>query len=271
MHGTREKCEQYEGYLFLCFRSLSRSRDSETFFDGVNVYIILAREFVIVAHEKPVFDLQTVSKRLDKLQRTTGISLTAGWILYAIIDNMIQSFIPYVQAIEMEVDSVDELVLVLSESERADMVRRIWSARKRITALYRLMFAKSDVIRALSKRSLSLMSADVLLYFRDILDNVIVMNQTIVHGEEILNRSHSNYLVQISIEISLYSNNLSKIMKKLTAAAAIVLPLSLIAGLWGMNTGVPGQGDVVWFYGIVAVMVVLAICLFLAGRHYDWF
>ena len=92
-----------------------------------------------------------VIRRIEKLRGK--LNITTDTMMYAIMDDMVDTFIPLVRSTEIEIDSIDELVLVLSESEQSDMLRRIWSARKRVTQLYRLLFAKSDVLKALTKRS----------------------------------------------------------------------------------------------------------------------
>lgn len=74
------------------------------------------------------------------------------WICYALLDNIIDTFEPLIRAIEFEVDSIDELVLILKESEQSDMLRRIGYCRKKMMSLLRLLVAKSDVIKTLIKR-----------------------------------------------------------------------------------------------------------------------
>jgi Mg2+ and Co2+ transporter CorA len=79
--------------------------------------------------------------------------VTSDWINYAIIDDISDSFGPLIKQIEVEVDSIDDLVLLLRESEQSDMLRRIGSCRKMVMHLLRLLTSKSDVIRGLIKRS----------------------------------------------------------------------------------------------------------------------
>lgn len=94
------------------------------------------------------------------LQHGAGISfnfllfnfLWPDWINYAIIDDIVDSFAPLIRQVETEVDMIDELVLILKESEQADMLRRIGNCRKRVMSLLRLLTGKADVIKGLIKR-----------------------------------------------------------------------------------------------------------------------
>lgn len=71
------------------------------------------------------------------------------------------------------------------------------------------------------------------------------MLQSINHYEKISSRSHSNYLAQISIEMTQTNNEINDILSKLTALGSILVPMNLVTGLWGMNVQVPGQNEVV--------------------------
>ena len=67
------------------------------------------------------------------------------------------------------------------------------------------------------------------------------MTQNLNHYEKILARSHSNYLAQISIEMTDANNQINDVLSKLTALGTVLIPMNLVTGLWGMNVHVPGQ------------------------------
>lgn len=102
-------------------------------------------------HFEPLPHPHNVRKRAKQLK--DFINVTSDWINYAIVDDITDSFAPLIQQIEVEVDSIDDLVLLLRESEQSDMLRRIGSCRKRVMHLLRLLSSKAEVIRGLLKRS----------------------------------------------------------------------------------------------------------------------
>jgi Mg2+ and Co2+ transporter CorA len=91
-----------------------------------------------------------VRRRIHQLK--DFIRVTPEWINYALIDDITDSFAPLIQHTELEVDSIDDLVLVLNGSEQNDMLRRIGSCRKTVMQLLRLLGPKADVLRGLIKR-----------------------------------------------------------------------------------------------------------------------
>lgn len=105
------------------------------------------------------------------------------WILYALLDDITDTFAPLIRAIEFEVDSIDELVLILKESEQSDMLRRIGYCRKRMMGLLRLLVSKADVVKTIVKRSEGrkadglgpALSPEVVLYLGDVQGELTLM------------------------------------------------------------------------------------------------
>ncbi|KAI0747444.1 cora-domain-containing protein [Irpex lacteus] len=263
MEETREKIELFRNYYFISFRSFEQDNLSPTYLEPLNMYIIVFREGILSFHFRPTTHPQNVRRRIKQLK--DYISVTSDWISYALIDDITDAFGPLIQGIEYEVDSIDELVLILKEAEQSDMLRRIGTCRKKVMGLLRLMGNKADVVKGLAKRCNEnwrvAPTSDIGLYLSDIQDHLITMTQNLNHYEKILSRSHSNYLAQISIEMTDANNQINDVLSKLTALGTVLIPMNLVTGLWGMNVTVPGQ-DVpgyAWFFSIIAVLAAFAV------------
>ncbi|GAA5833270.1 hypothetical protein JCM11251_005190 [Rhodosporidiobolus azoricus] len=267
MEETREKIELFRNYYFVCFRSFEQDPYSPTYLEPLNMYIIVFREGTLSFHFRGTPHPQNVRRRIKQLK--DYINVTSDWISYALIDDITDAFGPLIQNIEYEVDSIDELVLILKEAEQSDMLRRIGTCRKKVMGLLRLMGNKADVVKGLSKRCNENWSvapkSDIGLYLSDIQDHITTSTQNLTHYEKILSRSHSNYLAQISIEMTDANNQINDVLSKLTALGTVLIPMNLVTGLWGMNVQVPGQGDLPgndnlrWFFGIVGCLVAFAL------------
>ncbi|KAJ7068691.1 hypothetical protein C8F01DRAFT_1051042 [Mycena amicta] len=263
MEETREKIELFRHYYFVCFRSFDQDPYSPTHLEPLNMYIIVFREGTLSFHFRPTPHPQNVRRRIKQLR--DYISVTSDWISYALIDDITDAFGPLIQGIEYEVDSIDELVLILKEAETSDMLRRIGTCRKKVMGLLRLMGNKADVVKGLAKRCNEhwrvAPTSDIGLYLSDIQDHLITMTQNLNHYEKILSRSHSNYLAQISIEMTEANNQINDVLSKLTALGTVLIPMNLVTGLWGMNVHVPGQNvdGYAWFLSIIAGLVAFAV------------
>ena len=167
MEEAREKIELFRNYYLVCFRSFDQDPYSPTHLEPLNMYIIVFREgtlsvsiipchltlrmlIVMQFHFRPTPHPQNVRRRIKQLK--DYISVTSDWISYALIDDITDAFGPLIQNIEYEVDSIDELVLILKEAEQSDMLRRIGTCRKKVMGLLRLMGNKADVVKGLAKR-----------------------------------------------------------------------------------------------------------------------
>ncbi|KAG9076848.1 CorA metal ion transporter [Ceratobasidium sp. UAMH 11750] len=260
MEETREKIELFRNYYLVCFRGFDQDPYSPTHLEPLNMYIIVFREGIISFHFRGTPHPQNVRRRIKQLK--DYISVTSDWISYALIDDITDAFGPLIQGIEYEVDSIDELVLILKDTDQSDMLRRIGTCRKKVMGLLRLMGNKADVVKGLAKRCNENWSvapkSDIGLYLSDIQDHLITMTQNLNHYEKILSRSHSNYLAQISIEMTDANNQINDVLSKLTALGTVLIPMNLVTGLWGMNVHVPGQDTMegyTWFLSIIGGLV----------------
>jgi magnesium transporter len=112
---------------------------------------VVFKDCILTFHNLPVPHPSNVIRRINQV-KTYGLRVTADWINYAIIDDITDGFMPVLKFIEFEVDAIDDLVLILKESEQSDMLRRIGHARKKVLLLLRLMSTKADVLKMILKR-----------------------------------------------------------------------------------------------------------------------
>ncbi|KAI8069544.1 hypothetical protein BC940DRAFT_254500 [Gongronella butleri] len=277
MEEQREKCDVFHNYYFVCFRSFEQDPMSPTYLQPLAFYIIVLKEGVLTFHFRPTPHAHNVRRRIKQLR--DYIKVTPDWICYGLLDDITDSFAPLIKSIEFEVDSIDELVLILKESEQSDMLRRIGYCRKRVMSLLRLLATKADVVKMLIKRGETkpsdatrpTLSTEVVLFLGDVQDHLLTMLQSLNHYEKISSRSHSNYLAQISIEMTQTNNEINDILSKLTALGSVLIPMNLVTGLWGMNVQVPGQmtEDLTWFSCIT--ISILSFCIIMTSimRYYN--
>ena len=98
-------------------------------------------------------------RRIGQL-RVYGLQVTPDWVNYALIDDITDSFIPVLSSIDVEVESIDDLVLILKETEQSDMLRRIGLARKKVMQMMKLLNYKPDVLKVIVHRCIERMEFD---------------------------------------------------------------------------------------------------------------
>ena len=143
--------------------------------EAINLYLLVFGNYIISIHSEPVTHVRHVIRRMYPLRNLFHV--TSDWIMYALLDDVVDEFIPNMKTMELEVDSIDDLVLVLRQTDQADMLRRIGRARNQVTHMLRLLKPKTEIIKILTKRTSDRLQNHTLLYLRDIQDHLVTMIQ----------------------------------------------------------------------------------------------
>ncbi|WBW74430.1 vacuolar CorA family magnesium ion transmembrane transporter Mnr2 [Schizosaccharomyces osmophilus] len=279
MAEDREKVELFRSYYFVTFRSFNQLPSGPEYLKPLNFYLVVFRDGILTFHMNPTPHPANVRRRIRQLNGY--LTINADWIAYALLDDTTDAFAPFIEKIEDEVDTIDEIILgihhehVLEVKPQESMLKRVGECRKLIMSLLRLLANKADVVRGLSKRCNESWQVaprgEIALYLGDVQDHIVTMVQNLNHYEKILSRSHSNYLAQISINMTLVSNETNEVLSRLTILGTILIPLNLVTGLWGMNVQVPGQDvpGLQWFFGILGSLILFAVFSVLLCKWYQ--
>jgi magnesium transporter len=269
---TREKVELFKSYYFLCFRSFyDVDKESEDYLEPINIYAVVFREGLLTFSFCQNPHAANVRKRIGRLR--DYVNLSADWICYALIDEIVDGFAPILRELERETDTIEDSVFTARFEDSRAILKQIGECRKKVMALIRLLGGKADVIRGFAKKCNESYSVaprgDVGLYLSDVQDHVVTMMSNLGHYEKMLGRSHANHLSQISLNHIEQGSRANELLGKITVFATILVPLNLIAGLFGMNVRVPGEHGATlhWWFGIVGVMLFVSVsCVVLAKR-----
>lgn len=271
---TREKVELFKTYYFLCFRSCYMVDPlHDDYLEPINIYAVVFREGLLTFSFCPNNHAATVRKRIGRLR--DYVNLSADWICYALIDEIVDSFAPVLRELEQETDGIEDSVFTARFEDSRAMLQGIGKCRNRIMALTRLLGGKADVIKSFAKKCNESYAiaprGDVGLYLSDVQDHIVTMMSNLGHFEKMLSRSHTNHLTQITLQHTEQGSRANNLLGKITVLASILVPMNLVAGLFGMNVTVPGMAadhpGLGWWFGIVGVVFGLAItCLVLAKR-----
>jgi magnesium transporter len=272
MQETREKVELFHHYYFVCFRSFFQTDpNSENYLEPVNFYAVVVKEGLLTFTFTESPHTTNVRKRISRLR--DYINLSSDWICYALMDDIVDSFLPVQKIIEDQVDAIEDQVFTARIEDSREILRSIGECRRKVMQLIRLLGGKADVIKGFAKRCNENYKVaprgDVGIYLSDIQDHVVTMMSNLGHSEKMLSRSHANYLAQISVDQVIQGNQSNVTLGKVTVIATILVPLNLICGLFGMNVHVPGQDQdtLGWFFGILgAIVLFVAVCLGTAKR-----
>jgi len=273
MSEARDKIENFGSYVFIVARELHYATHSNKLVSCC-VFILIFPHVVLTFHKHEAESIPKVFYTIEVSQKKKGFLTSSDWVLYAVLNAMVNLSMDQVNGIVMEGEALDELVLILSGSEQGDLLRRVGNARRLMTSLRNQIWSKKELLLTFNSKSDDFITDDIKFYLRDVLDHLLNMEQRLDVSKEMLNNLHQTYLSRISLEMAEAGTQVNYLMKKFSAVGTVVLPLTLIAGIWGMNVHVPGQGELddnyAWFGAICSAMVLYTVGLFYLFKKKKW-
>ncbi|MGZ5333764.1 MAG: magnesium transporter CorA family protein, partial [Solirubrobacterales bacterium] len=186
----------------------------------------------------------------------------SGYLLYRIVDDSFDYCFPMLRKIANKLDNLEDEIF---EGRSEEIVRDISNVKQEIINFRKVIRPQRPVLRDLERVKGRYLAEDLDLeiYFDDIVDaheRIWDMLENYKEVVEALGETNE----------SVISHRVNDILRVLTSITVIVLPLTLLASIWGMNVGVPGEGDTGAFYAIVAAMVAIMLGMIIFFRRRGW-
>jgi magnesium transporter len=259
----RPKVEEYADYLF----AVTRMASLEERVDTEQISLFLGEGWVVTFQERAgdCWDLVRERLRLGRGRiRTEG----PDYLFYALMDAVVDHFYPILEEFAARIEVLEEEVI---EAPRKELVPAIHAARRDLIALRHTMWPMRDAVGQLYRDESRFITQGTRLYLRDSYDHTIQIIDLLENFREMASALMEVYLSSIN-------QRMNEVMKVLTIIATIFIPLTFIAGIYGMNFdpdaspwNMPELG---WYWGYPAIMLVmLSIALGLLGffRWKGWF
>jgi len=246
--GQRPKAEPYEDHIFVVVRV--PSSDAQAGSDQVSFF--LGPNYVISFQDRPdpLFD-----PVLARLQVATGRLRKCGadYLLYALLDALIDGFFPVLDQIGEEMERIEAEVIADPDTE---VMVELQAAKARLREMRRIVRPLRDCLNVLFRDDSEFVQEGTKLYLRDALDHAVQATDFVDSLREMTSDLMGVYL-------SSASNRMNEVMKALTLVASIFIPLSFIVGLYGMNFNPEASSlnmpELNWAYGYPFVLGMMAV------------
>ena len=255
----RPKVEEYPEYLFAVARmaTLGDRVDTE------QLSLFLGPDYVLTFQERPGDCWEPVRERL-RSGRGRIRAQGAGYLFYALLDAVVDSFYPLMEEFGARLELLEEAVI---DDPREELVGVIHAARRDALALRHSTWPLREAMATLFRDENALISAEVRIYLRDAYDHTIQVIDLLENYREMASALLDVYLSSVS-------HRMNEVMKVLTIIATIFIPLTFIAGVYGMNfdpdSSPWNMPELSWYWGYPTVMgIMLVIALALLG-YFRW-
>lgn len=255
----RPKIDEFEKYVFLILQSILPAKDPNLWLTQ-QISLVVCEGMLITFQEQPSEVFDQVKIRIQSNQdriRNKG----ADYLTYIIIDELIERISSIVEAIEDRAADLEKAALNTSKSSILDQISQ---HKSNVAYLKRAVSPLREITEGLQKIDSKLFSKALFPYLRDLHSHII----QIIDSVRLL--SDSLTLI-ITLNMTSISNRLNNIMKVLTIISSIFIPLTFIAGVYGMNFD--NMPELRWPYGyftILGVMITTALTLILIFRKKHW-
>jgi magnesium transporter len=262
----RPKLEDYEGYQFLIMRMAIFQEAQELSGTTEQVSLFLGPDFVLTVQEQIGDVFEPVRQRLRQ-GRVRIRSAGADYLAYALLDAAIDGFFPVLEELSERLAALEEEVL---SAPTRDTLEQIYTIRRALTNLRRAIWPAREAINVFARTDSALVTDHTRLFLRDCYDHVLQVLDVLESYRELASGLMDTYL-------SSQSNRMNEVMKVLTIIATIFIPLTFIAGIYGMNfnpeTSPWNMPELNWYWGYpfsLLVMGLLAVLLVLFFRRRGW-
>jgi magnesium transporter len=238
----RAKVEEYDTYLFITMavpRHLPVYEDVQA--DELQAY--LGAGYLVTVHTDPVEAMDRVRQRL--LTDTGKLKTSPDFLLYLLADQFVDRYFAIIDDIEDEIEKLEDEILAQPDRET---LNRVFKLKQQLVYMRRTAGPERDLFHSLSGSRFVQISSQTGIYFRDIYDHVVRIYEGIETSRDLLSNALDAYL-------SVVSNRLNEVMKRLTVIATIFMPLSFIVGFGGMNFQLLPFGNALAFAIIMFFMI----------------
>ena len=254
----RPKVEEYSDHVFLVAYGTEPAKGHRKAALH-EVDLIAGSQFVLTLHSGAPLDDEAIGRRVRA--RPELAPSGSGFLLYVILDELVDSYFPALDAIGDRVEGLEEAIF---EGQPRRIQTTIYKLRKDLIAIRRVVGPMRDAMVVLLRRDLGLFTPDAQRYLQDVYDHLIRVVEQVEDYQDLTSGA-------LEVNLSVASNRVNEVARTLTAWAAIFAAITLITGIYGMNfQHMPELG---WRFGYawaLAVMVAAAGGLWLYFRRKRW-
>jgi magnesium transporter len=254
----RPKVEEYTGYYFIVLYEAELAGPTDRL-ELRELNIFLGKNYLVTVHSRPIRAIATAARLWHEW--TDRAEQGSGMLAYLLIDGIVDDYLPLLDIISERMDDLEDSIF---GEWRAEVIEDIFSIKKKLLYLRRSITPLRDVFNTMLRREQPIFPRETHVYFQDVFDHLIRVADTIDSLRDMLSSTMDAYL-------SVSGNRMNKIMKRLTSISTILMSVTLIAGIYGMNFMF--MPELRWRFGYVFAlmsMVVVGVALYIYLKKVKW-
>jgi magnesium transporter len=252
----RPKVEEFDDYLFITLKAVNPSAG----LDFEHISLVLTMDTVITFQEKPGDYFDGIRKRiLNNAGRIRRMG--ADYLAYLIIDTVVDEYFAVLDALGAEIEEFEDRAVAENDD---DLITDIQKIKQELFRVRRIIWPLRESISILLHIDSTRIGDELTPFLKDLYDHIIQAAETVDSYRELM-------AGVMEVNLSAMSNRMNKVMKVLTIISTIFIPLTFIAGVYGMNFRVMPELDIPWAYPAIWVLmlgIALGMVIFFKRRRW---
>lgn len=257
----RPKMDEYKSYLFLVFHFPVFNKEAAVTTSS-QISVFIGKDYLITLHKGDLKPLVKLFKecQIDEESRQEYFGHGPGYTLYRIVDRLVDYCLPIVNRIGSNIEEVEDNIFA-NEMPRA--IKEISILRRDVISFRRIIWPMRAVLGSLESKIRHFTKMDLSVYFGDMVDHVDKIWDALDEYKEIiegLNDTHD----------SLATNRTNEVVRMLTVIATVLLPLTVIASIYGMNIPLPFQNSPASIIFLLSIWIAIVFGMLYFFRRQHW-
>ncbi len=257
---SQPKIDDFDDYLYVIIHGVgSRKKDKLAL---VEIDIVIGETFLIT-HDRDGLVSDDVGTELDHSPRLLQKGI--AWLAHAVLDRAVDRYLPVIDQLDREIEQLEVDVLAKAGTPKGKKVLgRILGFKRTLQELRRMSIHQREILLRLSRGDFGEIPAEAIPFYRDVYDHFLRIGDIAEGYRDLVTSSLDAYL-------SVQSNRMNEVMKTLTLISTVMLPLTFIAGVYGMNFD--NMPELHWFWGYpfaLTLMASVGIGILMYFRHKGW-
>ncbi len=256
----RPKVDEYDDHLFLTLKMLVREQGDSI--DYEHVSFVLGKDYLLSFQEKEGGDIFGQVRSRIQTENSVFRNRGSDYLLYRLMDTIVDSYYEVLEKIGYKVEQIEDNI---AHNPSVEDFRQIQDLKKEFIYLRKVVYPLREALNKLIKNEGGFIEDRTIKYYNDVYDHIIHLIDSLDTYKDLTSTMMDLYMNTINYKMN-------EVMKLLTIITTIFIPLSFIAGIYGMNF--KNMPELEWPYGyfaVLGVMLVVMIGMIIYFRHRKWF
>ncbi len=257
------KVDDWGQYLYLVLHAVLFDNQDGGHVDTLELDVFLGKNFIVTHHDQPIAAVDHVWTSVQRDER--HLKRGADHLAYKLADELVAGYMPAVEEIDEAIELIEDQIF---DKLTPATLERIFALKRALLHLRRIITPQREVLNKLARDDYAVIDASARVFFRDVYDHLVRLHDINESMRDLVGSALDTYL-------SVINNRMNEVMKTLTIVTALFMPISFVAGFFGMNFFQAVAPLDVWtgksaFLLALAVMVLLLVGMYLWIRRRGW-